>query len=301
MTIPRLVSVGATCLTTIYRVDAIPAAPGKALAHQAARVTDGMAISAACAFQRLGGHAAIWARVGSDAQGKAMKAELAETGVEIGAIRECPGGKSSHASVTVDAKGERIVIVYHDPGLDPDPAWLPLDDLAKADFVHSDVRWIEGSVRTLTAARTRGVRAMLDAETTAPDILATLVPLATHAVFSDAGLAVHTGIADVEQGLRDVVARKTHAHVGASCGAKGYYWIEDGVLRHVPAPRIDAVDTLAAGDVFHGALALGLAEGRSVEQAARLACAAASLKCTKFGGRLGCPTREEAEAFMRGA
>ncbi|MBL8654459.1 MAG: sugar kinase, partial [Alphaproteobacteria bacterium] len=59
--------------------------------------------------------------------------------------------------------------------------------------------------------------------------------------------------------------------------------------------------TLAAGDVFHGALALGLAEGRSIEQAAQLACAAASLKCTKFGGRLGCPTREEAEAFMRGA
>ena len=62
MTIPRLVAVGAACLTTIYRVAAIPPAPGKALAHAAVRVTDGMAISAACAFARLGGHAAVWAR-----------------------------------------------------------------------------------------------------------------------------------------------------------------------------------------------------------------------------------------------
>jgi sulfofructose kinase len=60
------------------------------------------------------------------------------------------------------------------------------------------------------------------------------------------------------------------------------------------------LDTLAAGDVFHGAFALALTEGRSMPDAARFACHAASLKCTRFGGRLGCPTREEVEASMAG-
>jgi sulfofructose kinase len=66
-------------------------------------------------------------------------------------------------------------------------------------------------------------------------------------------------------------------------------------MRRVPAPRIEAIDTLAAGDVFHGALALRLAEGAGIEEAARFACIAASLKCTRFGGRLGCPSRVEVE------
>lgn len=301
MTIPRLVAVGAACLTTIYRVAAIPPAPGKALAHAAVRVTDGMAISAACAFARLGGHATVWARLGADAQGDAMRAELAQAGLDVAGLRACPGGKSSHAAVAVDARGERQVTVFHDPALDADPAWLPLENLAGAAFLHCDVRWVPGAIRAMAAARAAGVRAMLDAETTEPAILAELVPLATHAVFSDAGLAVHTGTTDVAEGLRRVAGRGGHTHVGASCGAKGYVWLENGEIAHVPAPAVAAIDTLAAGDVFHGALALALAEGRPMDAAAKFACAAASLKCTVFGGRLGCPTRAEVDAFMRGA
>lgn len=301
MTIPRLVSVGAACLTTIYRVAAIPAAPGKALAQASVRVTDGMAISAACAYAALGGRAAVWARLGDDAQGEAMRTELAQAGLDVSGLRACVGGKSSHAAVVVDARGERLVTVFHDPDLDDDPAWLPLDALDGAAFVHADVRWRAGAIRAMKAARDKGVRVMLDAETTDPAILADLVPLASHAVFSDAGLAVHAGTDDVEAGLRRVAARGAHVHVGASCGAKGYVWLERDAIRRVPAPPVEAVDTLAAGDVFHGALALALAEGRPMDQAARFACAAASLKCTVFGGRLGCPTRADVDAFTRGA
>ena len=64
------------------------------------------------------------------------------------------------------------------------------------------------------------------------------------------------------------------------------------------SPDLHAKDTLAAGDVFHGAFALGLAEGRNVEEAGRLASAAAALKCTRFGGRLGIPTRAELDGFL---
>jgi sulfofructose kinase len=61
---------------------------------------------------------------------------------------------------------------------------------------------------------------------------------------------------------------------------------------------VNVVDTLSAGDVFHGALALALLEGQAIERAARFACVAAALKCTRFGGRLGCPSRAEVDTFL---
>ncbi len=291
----RLVAVGAVCLTSIYRVPSIPPVPVKIVSTDACRVADGMAISAACAFQRLGGDAEIWARLGNDPEGIAMRAELAATGVDVASFRMLARGRSSHSSVIVDAKGDRLVVPYHDPALDSSADWLPVERLKGADFFHCEVRWPEGAEAGLKAARRAGLRAMVDGETAPLDVLHRLVPLATHAVFSDQGLFAFAGTDDLETALKRVAAGHD-GHVGASCGPAGYAWIEDGVMRRVPAPKVDVVDTLSAGDVFHGALALMIAEGRPIEAAARFACVAASIKCTRFGGRLGCPTREEVEA-----
>ncbi|MDX2103808.1 MAG: PfkB family carbohydrate kinase [Alphaproteobacteria bacterium] len=287
-----MIAVGAVCNTAIYQVDTIPPPPAKAVARAATQVVDGMAVSAAAAFVRLGGTAAIWGRVGEDEVGAEMIAALASDGLQVDGIRRVAGGRSSHAAVIVDGAGQRLVVPYHQPDLDPDPSWLPLAMLSTASLVHADIRWPDGAEAALRAARTAGVPTMLDAEVGPPSDLHRLLPLADFAVFSDAGLTALTGLSCVEAGLRQVAAN--HAgHVGASCGADGYRWLEGGTLHHCPAPEVSVVDTLAAGDVFHGALALALLEGRPMAEAARFACVAASLKCTRFGGRRGCPSRAE--------
>ena len=291
---PRLIAVGGICTTTLYRVPVVPAVPGKVLATEAAEVVDGMAVSAACAFVRLGGRGAVWGRIGDDPRGAGMRRELAAAGLDISAVRRVPGGRSSIAVSIIDGQGHRLVVPYHDTSLDAAADWLPLERIADADFVHVDTRWPEGAATALAAARAAGVPGMLDADIAPPDVLARLVPLASHAVFSDAGLFLHAGVDDLEAALR-IVAADHPGHVGASCGAEGYAWLEAGALRRVPAPRVEVVDTLAAGDVFHGALALRLAEGATIEDAARFAVVAASLKCTRFGGRLGCPSRDEVD------
>jgi sulfofructose kinase len=66
----------------------------------------------------------------------------------------------------------------------------------------------------------------------------------------------------------------------------------------MPAPAITAVDTLAAGDVWHGAFAVALGEGQDIEAGARFANAAAAIKCTRIGGRQGAPSRAEVEALL---
>ena len=67
----------------------------------------------------------------------------------------------------------------------------------------------------------------------------------------------------------------------------------------MPGYRVEAVDTLGAGDVWHGAFALKLAEGATETDAIRFASAVAAIKCTRRGGRAGTPTRAETEHFMK--
>lgn len=295
---PKLVALGAICSTTIFKVDNIPSAPAKILASNMCRVVDGMAVSAACAFQKLGGQASVWARVGDDPQGEIMRQALHMEGLDVSGVHTVVNSQSSQASVIVDQEGQRLVVPFHDPHDSQDSDWLPVDQLQKTDLLHCDVRWVSGALHALKSARTLGTPTMVDGDVAPTAVLQQLMPLADYAVFSDAGLLAYTGLQDVKEALLQV-AQWHSQHVGATCGADGYWWVEDGRLQHVPAPKVRVVDTLAAGDVFHGAFALALLEGKPIRHAAQFACVAASLKCTQFGGRLGCPTRAEVDDFLR--
>lgn len=291
----RMITVGGICNSSIYRVDTVPPLPAKTLATEMHQVVDGMALSAAFAFSRLGGTAQVCARVGDDELGYSVKKTLAEEGLDTSGLHNVPGSKTSQAAIIVDRRGDRLVVPFHDDKVDKSPDWLPLGDIAQADILHCDARWVEGAECAMRAAKSFNVPNMIDGDIAPLDVLQRLVPLATYAVFSDAGLLLYAETEDIEIALRKV-GEKHEGHVGASCGAAGYLWYEEGDICHVPAPQVDVVDTLAAGDIFHGAFALALLEGKSIADAARFACVAASLKCTHFGGRLGCPTRAEVEA-----
>jgi sugar/nucleoside kinase (ribokinase family) len=91
----------------------------------------------------------------------------------------------------------------------------------------------------------------------------------------------------------------TPALLGVTSGAKGVIWLDpQGEPKQMPAFPVHTVDTLGAGDAFHGAFTLGIAEGMGLEQAMRFASATAALKCTRFGGAFGSPQRVEVEEFL---
>jgi ribokinase len=83
-------------------------------------------------------------------------------------------------------------------------------------------------------------------------------------------------------------------------GALGCLIADARSRRRVPAFAVQAVDTTAAGDTFNGAFAVGLAEGRAHDEAARFANAAAALSVTKFGAQSSIPTRHQVDAFLAG-
>jgi ribokinase len=81
-------------------------------------------------------------------------------------------------------------------------------------------------------------------------------------------------------------------------GSRGAFVFESGSGELVPGFEVEAVDTTAAGDVFNGSLAVGLAEGRSLAEAVRFANAAAALSVTKLGAQPSAPTRSAIEDFL---
>ena len=286
-----VLTVGALALDTIFRFDHLPTTPGKYLPLETVQVAQGMATAQAASVVRLGGRARLWASIGDDATGERIVAELAEAGIDLSALRRVAGATSGFSSIFVDRAGERIIVPHYDPAIRTRPDFVP--ELSDVATISADVRWPDAAEIALHAARDLGVPGILDIEAAPADVLDRLVPIATHLIASEPGAFALTGEPDPAKAV-EILARSRAEFVAVTAGERGVFWPGG----HQPAFEVEAVDTLAAGDVFHGAFAFGLAEGWEIGATIRFAAAAAAIKCTRFGGRLGAPDRAEVEAFL---
>ena len=295
----RVICVGHAALDRVYSVGSWPAGSAKIPAYRFEEGGGGMAANAAAAIARLGGDAVFWGPTGDDAIATAIHGQLVADGVEAGFLRRFEGCTSSHSAVIVDDRGERLVVGYRGSALQAPADWLPLEQTGSAGALLADVRWPDGARRALHAARHAGIPAILDGEIAATEILETLARAADHIVFSQRGLEAYAG-GEGEGGLRRVLGYGA-CMAAVTQGEAGVLWIESAAPREVrrcPAFSVDTVDTLAAGDVFHGAYALALAEDLHIGEAMRFAAAAAAIKCSRPGGRSGAPNRREVEAML---
>ncbi|MEM8789448.1 MAG: PfkB family carbohydrate kinase [Pseudomonadota bacterium] len=290
----RILVVGSSVVDLVFQVSAFPARPEKHKAQDARIVGGGCAGNAAVAIARLGGQARLATRVGDDLIGQMILDDLTREGVDTGPSQVTQGGRSAFSSVYVTPDGERQIMAFRGAGLAPD---LDRADLGSPAAVLADTRWDAAARTALAHARARGVPGVLDGE--AP-VAPALMGLASHVAFSAQGLRDLTGAQDLDTGLRRV-AKQTGAWVCVTDGAAGTYVWAGGRVEHFAAQPVDTIDTLGAGDIWHGAFALALGEGRGETDAVRFANAAASLKCSRPGGRAGAPGRAETDAFMQGA
>ena len=293
----RLISVGHAALDRIYRINAFPPEPTKVRALESIEIGGGMAANAAVAIARLGGKAELWSRIGDDNAGAIVRAGLKAEKVDISALQEYDDARTSTSAIIVDGRGERLIVGMRDTAIPSTTASLPMERIKDADAVLADLRWLEGTRTVFTRARAEGVPTILDADLGAREALPDILRVTDYAVFSAPALREFAHGSTEAQRLADILTRGPK-HAGVTLGADGYAWAEMGRHGRQPGFRVDVVDTTGAGDAFHGAFALSIAEGMSVEDAARFACAVAAMKCTRLGGRGGLPTRKEAEAFL---
>ena len=296
---PNIVFLGAASMDMIFSVETLPVGAGKILPRGLVQAAHGMATSAAAAVARLGGRASLITRIGADVMGDHFIAEIAAEGVDCRHVRRFEGVPTPLSAVIVDDAGERLILPYYDRALGSDPGWIPADVIQQADAVQVDIRWPEGAMLALKLAQQAGRLAVLDADTGPTDTIVALAEVASHTVFSEPAALQVSGASAIPEAL-PLLAQRVPGFVAVTGGPAGCFWIEDGTMRQAPPPPVKVVDTLAAGDVFHGAFTLALAEGQSIREAIVFANAAAAIKCASFGGRLGSPRRAEVKALLAG-
>ena len=293
----RIICVGHAALDRIYRIEAFPPEPTKVRALEHVEAGGGMAANAAVAVARLGGKAELWSRTGDDGAGSAIRAGLRAEGVDVRYPQAFEGARSSTSAIIVDGKGERLIVGQRDAGMPSGTSWLPLERVKEADVVLGDLRWLEGLRAVFSRARKERVPTVLDGDLGAREALRGILKLTDYAIFSAQALREFaTGGSDAERLAH--VASLGPKHAGVTLGHDGYLWREGDNEEHVPAFSLSATDTTGAGDAFHGAFALMVAEGRPAAECARFAAAVAALKCMRLGSRAGLPTRAELAAFL---
>jgi sulfofructose kinase len=286
-----VLTVGALALDTIFRLDHLPTTGGKYLPLETLRVAQGMATAQAATIVKLGGRARLWASIGDDPTGDRIVKDLTAAGIDLSALRTVSDAESGISSILIDKTGSTVIVPHYDTAIRSRPDAMP--DLSDVSAISVDVRWPDAAEIALHAARDMGIPGILDVESAPEDVLDRLVPIASHVIASEAGAFALTGEPDPAKAAL-ALSRLHPGFVAVTAGAAGSFWPGG----HQPAFPVDAIDTLAAGDVFHGAFAFCLAQHLEIPVAIRFAAAAAAIKCTRFGGRLGAPTRAEVEAFL---
>ena len=211
------------------------------------------------------------------------------------ALAREPGFRTKIASILIDAHGERLAVSAQPQGYPPDASWLPVERVPEANVVLADTRWPTGAQRLFEAAAQLALPSVFDGDGGDPAQVARTAQQSTHPFYSQPMLASF-GYGAPEAALPRVFGGR-NVVTGVTLGGAGVMWFDGERLHSLPSPRVKAVDTLAAGDTWHGALALALAEGRSTEDAIEFASAVAALKCTRFGGRASIPRRDEFEQW----
>lgn len=291
----HILSIGIAVLDEVFAIP-VRIVPGEK--HRAGRIDSvigGNAANASLAIARLGGSVSLIARLGDDATGAAIRAAIEASGIDTRLSRVFAGCNSSRSAIIIEPNGDRSIFNYIDPCLPEIPDWLPASLPKTTRAVLGDTRWEAGARQLFTLARKASVPAVFDGDRMPAD--PGLIDLATHAAFSAQGLMEMTGTRDLVEGLRHA-ARGRPDFMAVTDGSRGVYALEGGEIRHYPAFPVKAVDTLGAGDVWHGAFTLALAEGMAVDAAIPFASAAAAIKCTRPGGGSGAPDRREVADFL---
>jgi len=296
--VPIILCAGIAVQDIVFRVEQFPQPGGKCMTNEFIVVSGGCAVNAAIAVARLGGRARYAGPLGdlTDNVSNQLMAEMAREGIDTAGVVRVGGATAPVSGIMVDAAGERMIVTYRDKRIETARLADPDRLVADISLLLADNRFPELVRPVCEAARRRGIPIVLDADRpTVEDDPLFCIP--THVIFSGECLRATTGLDDLSAGLQRMALR-TEAFLAVSDGPDPVRYLTDGAVRTMPVFKFEAIDTLAAGDVFHAGIALALAEGRDAVAAMRFGAAAAGLKCTRFGGSMGAPKRDEVEAFL---
>jgi sulfofructose kinase len=296
---PRILCIGMPVRDLTFRVQGVPARGSKENASHFEEICGGNALNAAIGIVRLGGRASVCGPMGDarETTSRYIFDKLAHEGIETKHIVHMPGLVTPISAIMIDPSGERTIVTFRDPEL-----WkVQLGDidelLTDCSAILTESRAAAFCNDLCVEATRRGIPVIVDVDR-AMSLREGLLTASSHLVFSNEPLQETAGIADDGEALKKI-AKLTPAFLAGTRGPQGTIWLDENqTLQQTPAFPVHTVDTLGAGDVFHGAFALAITEKQELRSALRFASAAAALKCTRFGGAFAAPQRAEVEELL---
>ncbi|MEV4378998.1 ribokinase [Streptosporangium sp. NPDC049644] len=291
---------GSVNMDLVAYVDAAPALGETVTGRAFSTVPGGKGANQAIAAARAGARVAFLGAVGDDDFGTEMRGTLAEAGVDVTNLRTVPG-PSGIAQIVVDGGGgNSIIVVPGANGAVTAPTEAEIEVISRSDVLLLQLELpIEAVTAAARAARAAGTTVVLTPAPVQP-LPAELLEAVDILVANEHEAVAITGQADHERALKEL--RGTVGWVIVTLGARGALTSSaDGAAVWVEAPRVNAVDTTAAGDTFVGALAVAHVEKQPADQAVRFATAAAGLSVQRAGASSSMPTRAEIDRSLSAA
>jgi ribokinase len=302
--VKNVLVVGSSNTDMVLRVPRIPRPGETVLGGAFAMAGGGKGANQAVAAARAGARVTFVARLGDDIFGERALAGFADDGIDTRFVLKTADAASGVALIAVDDRGENSIAVAS--GANERLSVADVEAAAKA-FAAADVvlLQLESPLETVAAAVRKagetGVPVILNPAPARPldeGLLAGVAVLTPNE--TEAELLSGVPVRD-DDGVRTAAAalrRRGPGTVIITLGGRGVYALAPDFEGVVPAFRVEAVDTTAAGDIFNGALAVALAEKRPLAEALRFAQAAAAISVTRPGAQPSAPTRAEIGTFL---
>ena len=299
---PKIAVVGSANTDMVIKADRIPAPGETVIGREFVMAPGGKGANQAVAAARLGAEVTFVARLGSDVFGDRAIAGYEQEGIDTTWIVRDPETASGVALIFVDEAGENSIAVASGAN-----ARLAAEDVERAQdaIASADVLLVQLEVplaalsRAIEIAHSAGVRVILN-PAPAREVPASLLSRVSIATPNEHEIKVVVGEGDRVRSVAKMLDAGTQT-VLVTLGAQGALWAEKGQQVRIPAFRVQAVDTTAAGDAFNGALAYALASELAMQEAIRYASAAAAIAVTRMGAQPSLPTRTEVKVFLRQA
>jgi len=300
-----IVVVGSSNTDMIIRLARLPRAGETLLGGEFSTAAGGKGANQAVGAARAGGKVTFIARVGQDPLGDAAVAALRKDGIDVSSVARDPVAASGVALIFVAKHGENCIAVAGGANstLSPRDVRKAAQAIRNAAVLVAQLETPLATVRAAVhAAAKSGVPVILNPAPARPlpnallKRVSIITPNETEAqLLTGIEVSDEAGAAKAANELRSRGVQT----VIITLGVRGAYVADGDVQQRVPGFKVKAVDTTAAGDVFNGALAVALAEGRVILEAVRFANAAAALSVTRRGAQPSAPLRVAIDRMLR--
>lgn len=294
--------IGSTNIDISVRVNRFPKVGETLLGSGISYKYGGKGANQACAVGKLGGDVTFLTCVGNDAYGHEIVSSLKSNGVDVSKVKFTNDYKTGTAIINVDDNGDNNIIVVQGANLACDVEYIKANEasFAACDYVLLQMEIpfdaIEEAIR-LSAKYDKKV--VLNPAPASNGLSKDVYKYITYMTPNETEIGIMAGCEGNTETLSDKLKALGVKNVCVTLGSKGaVLYKEDSSVIVSHAYKVNAVDTVAAGDCFNGAFIVGLDNGMNEKEAMQFANAASAIAVTKEGAQESIPTTQEVKLFL---